>query len=116
MLGRFVGFPSNNGETVVVLTAGTTPDPYTEEPAEDWSTATEREVVTTAPLEPRPSEESDLPTRNLLTNGWTLYLPEGDPISSRNRVRVRGAVYPVQGTPADWGPDGVVVQAYGTTG
>ena len=116
MLGWFRGFPSHNGETVTVLTAGTTPDPYTEEPAEDWDTATGRDVVTIAPLEPRPAQESDLPTRNLVTSGWTLYLPAGDPVTSKNRVRVRGVDYPVQGDPADWGPAGVVVQATRTDG
>ena len=40
------------GETIAVLTAGTTTDPYSGEDAEDWTTPTEREVTTIAPLEP----------------------------------------------------------------
>ena len=103
------------GETIAVLTAGTTTDPYSGEPAEDWDNPTERDVTTIAPLEPRPSAEPAQDARNAVTSGWTLYLPAGDPITSRNRVRVRGEVYPVQGQPADWGV-GVVVQAFRTEG
>lgn len=103
------------GEVVTVLTAGTATDPYSGEPAEDWTTPAERNVTTVVPLEPRPSDEPVQDARNASTRGWTLYLPAGDPITRRNRVRVRGVVYPVQGEPADWGV-GVVVQAYGTEG
>lgn len=103
------------GEVVTVLTAGTVADPYSGEMTEDWTNPTERAVTTVAPLEPRPSDEPVQDARNALTSGWTLYLPSGDPISSKNRVRVRGVVYPVQGQPADWGV-GVVVQAFGVTG
>lgn len=103
------------GETVTVLTAGTTTDPYSGEDTEDWDSPTERDVTTVAPLEPRPSNEPVQDARNAVTSGWTLYLPPGDPITHLNRVRVRGVVLPVQGEPADWGV-GVVVQAYGTEG
>lgn len=104
------------GETVVVLTAGVEEDPYSGEfvPSWEWAPA-EREVVTIAPLEPRPSSEPTQQARNALVSGWTLYLPAGDPITSENRVRVRGVDYPVQGQPADWGA-GVVVQAFKTEG
>lgn len=102
-------------ETVTVLTAGTSADPYSGEPAEDWSTPSERDVTTVVPLEPRPSDEPVQDARNAVTSGWTLYLPPGDPITSRNRVRIRGRVYPVQGEPADH-VVGVVVQAFGTVG
>lgn len=103
------------GETVTVLSAGTTTDPYSGETTEDWSAPTERTATTIAPLEPRPSSEPVQDARNAVVSGWTLYLPAGDPITARNRVRVRGEVYPVQGEPADWGV-GIVVQAFGTTG
>lgn len=104
------------GETVVVLTATTTTDPYSNEPVEDWTTPTERTVQTLVPAEPRPSQEPTQEARNAVVSGWTLYLPAGDPISSRNRVRVRGKEYPVQGEPADWMGAGVVVQAFRTDG
>lgn len=104
-------------ETIAVLTAGTVADPYSGESVETWdSGVTERNVTTVAPAEPRPSQEPVQDARNALVSGWTLYLPAGDPITARNRVRVRGEVYPVQGQPADWMGAGVVVQAYGTAG
>jgi hypothetical protein len=103
------------GESITVLTATTVTDPYSTEDVEDWTSPTERAVVTVAPPEPRPSAEPVQDARNALINGWTLYLPPGDPITARNRVRVRGEVYPVQGTPAVW-PLGVVVQAFRTEG
>lgn len=105
-----------NGETVTVLTAGTVTDPYSTEDSEDWSTPTTRDVLTVAPPEPRPSAEPGQDARNSVTNGWTLYLPPGDPINRLNRVRVRGEEYPVQGTPGDWFGAGVVVQAFRTEG
>jgi hypothetical protein len=103
------------GEEIVVLSATTTTDPYSGEAVEDWTAPTGRYVTTIAPPEPRPSNEPVQDARNALVNGWTLYLPPGDPITARNRVRVRGEDYPVQGTPADW-PRGVVVQAFRTEG
>ena len=112
------------GEVIAVLTAGTTTDPYSDEPVATWELAegqtwttnpTERPVTTIAPLEPRPSDEPVQDARNAVTSGWTLYLPPGDPITRLNRVRVRGVDYPVQGEPADWGV-GIVVQAFKTTG
>jgi hypothetical protein len=99
------------GENIAVLSAGTTTDPYSQETVEDWDSPTERDVVTTAPLEPRPSDEPVQDARNAVISGWTLYLPPGDPITRFDRVRVRGEVYPVQGDPADWGA-GTVVQAF----
>ena len=103
------------GETVTVLTADTTTDPYSGQDAEDWDNPFERDVVTIAPLEPRPSQEPTQDARNALYSGWTLYLPPGDPIVRTDRVRVRGVVYPVQGEPGDWGV-GIVVQAFGQEG
>ena len=103
------------GEVVTVLTAGTVSDPYSGEDVESWDAPTERDVTTIAPLEPRPSDEPVQDARNAVTNGWTLYLPAGDPITEKNRVRVRGEVYPVRGTPSDWGV-GVVAQAFKTEG
>jgi hypothetical protein len=103
------------GETITILSAGTVTDPYSGEAAESWDTPTERDVVTIAPPEPRPSQEPVQDARNAVTDGWTLYLPAGDPVTRSDRVRVRGEVYPVQGQPADWGV-GVVVQAFRTEG
>jgi hypothetical protein len=89
------------GETVQVLTAGTTTDPYSGEPAEDWDTATSADVTGVA-VEPRPSGEPLQDARNQVTSGFTLYMPQGAAITSKNRVSVRGATYDVLGEPADW--------------
>lgn len=104
------------GEDVVVLTAGTVTDPYSGEAKRSWDVEPgQRTVTTLAPPEPRPTDEPVQDARNAVTSGWTLYLPPGDPITRRDRVRVRDVVYPVQGEPADWGV-GVVVQAFRTEG
>lgn len=108
-------FPPLPGETVTVLSAGTKTDPYSGQNVEDWTTPTERSVKTIAPLEPRPSAEPVQDARNAVVSGWTVYLPAGDPVTARDRLRIRGEVFPVQGEPADWGA-GVVVQAFRTEG
>jgi hypothetical protein len=105
------------GENITVLTAQTVMDPFSLEEIDDWAlTPAARDVYTLAPAEPRPSDEPSQDARNSVTKGWTLYLPPGDPINRRNRVRVRGVVYPVQGQPADWARAGVVVQCFSTEG
>jgi hypothetical protein len=104
------------GETVYVLTAGTVTDDYSGKATPSWDVEpAARPVTTLAPPEPRPSQEVVADARNAVVNGWTLYLPAGDPVTAQDRVRVRGTDYPVQGTPASW-PMGVVVQAYRTEG
>lgn len=104
------------GETVYVLTAGTVTDDYSGQPTPTWDVEPAARAVTTlTPPEPRPSSEPVTDARNAVVNGWTLYLPAGDPVTAQHRVRVRGIDYPVQGTPASW-PMGVVVQAYRTEG
>lgn len=98
-------------ETVVRLRATTTTDPYSNEStAQDWSTPSERQIVTLAPAEPRPSDEPVQNARNAITDGWTLYLPENADITAADRVRVRGEVFAVLGRPAEWMGAGVVVQ------
>lgn len=103
------------GEVVTVLSARTAHDPYADADTESWANPIEREVTTLAPPEPRPSTEPVTDARNAVVSGWTLYLPAGDPITVRDRVRVHGTEYPVQGEPARW-PVGVVVQAFTTEG
>lgn len=104
------------GEDVQVLSAGTVANPYSGADERTWEVPpTERTVTTIAPPEPRPSGEPMPDTRNAVTDGWTLYLPPGDPVTVYDRVRVRGQVFNVEGTPADWSR-GVVVQATRTKG
>lgn len=97
-------------ETVTRLRAGTTTDPYSNEPTEDWDTATELDIETLAPAEPRPSGEPLQDARNQVVSGWTLYLPEGADVVRLDRMRVRGVVYSVLGDPASWRGAGLVVQ------
>lgn len=103
-------------EQILVRSPGTGTDPYSGEPVQNWDDPSERTVTMLAPAEPRPSEEPVQDARNAVVNGWTLYLPPGDPITQHDRVVVRGEEYPVRGTPAAWADAGVVVQAYRTEG
>jgi hypothetical protein len=98
-------------ETVTRLRAVTTVDPYSNQPAPDWTqTPTELDITTLAPAEPRPSGEPLQDARNQVTSGWTLYLPEGSDVTSVDRMRVRGVVFDVLGDPAAWLGAGLVVQ------
>lgn len=98
-------------ETVTVLRAATVIDPYSgESVSSDWDNATETDLTTLAPAEPRPSNEPVQNARNAVVDGWTIYLPQGSDVVSSDRLRVRGAVYSILGEPADWLGAGLVVQ------
>ena len=88
------------GETVGVLTAGTSTDDYGNT-VTDWDAATEVPVDGVG-VEPRPLGESDVDARNSVTSGFTLYMPAGTVVKASNRVRVRGTVWDVDGDPAVW--------------
>lgn len=103
-------------ETIVVLTAGSTIDPYSGVASEDWTTPTERSVTTLAPVNPTHSNEPVQDARNSATTGLTIYLPVGDPITRFNRVRVWGEVFEVVGMPKPWSRAGVEVQLTLTSG
>lgn len=92
-----------HGETVEVITAGQVVDPYSGEPtAESWEPDDVTEVVVSGVgVEPRPSSEPVEDARNSTTSGFTLYLPEM-PLTSKQRIRVRGVVYNVLGEPSRW--------------
>ncbi len=91
-----------HGESVEILTAGTTVDPYSGEPSESWAAMDVTEVVVDGVgVEPRASSEPLQDARNSVTSGFTLYLPEV-PLTSKQRVRVRGLVYNILGEPAVW--------------
>jgi hypothetical protein len=89
------------GETINVLTAGVTTDPYSNEDAPDWDNATSVTVEGVA-VEPRPSGEPLQDARNQVVSGFTLYLPAGTAIDASSRVVVRGNTYSVLGEPAEW--------------
>jgi hypothetical protein len=94
-----VNFPY--GDTVQILTAGTTTDPYSGEPSPDWTSPTSVDVAGVG-VEPRPSGEPLQDARNQVVSGYTLYMPAGTAITSANRVVVRGETYDVLGEPAVW--------------
>lgn len=89
------------GETVTVLTAGSTSDPYSGATQENWASPTSVSVGGVA-VEPRPSGEPLQDARNQVVSGFTLYFPAQTTITARNRVTVRGATYKVVGDPAEW--------------
>lgn len=107
------------GETVQVLTAGTTTDPYSGEEVEDWTTPTST-TMDGVLCEPRPSSEPVQDARNAVVSGWTLYFPASTVIGPQNRVSVRGTTYNVLGEAADWRlgswRPGLVVQCERTAG
>jgi hypothetical protein len=110
-----------HGETVQILTAGTTTDPYSGLPVANWTTTT-AVTVTNVGVEPRPSSEPVQDARNSVTSGYTLYLPTGTTITPANRVTVRGGTYDVLGEPAAWlnpftgWAPGIIVQLQKTEG
>lgn len=89
------------GETIAVLTPGSTSDPYSGATQDDWTSPSSTSVTGVA-VEPRPSGEPLQDARNQVTSGFTLYLPPGTAITARNRVTVRGETYNVVGEAADW--------------
>jgi hypothetical protein len=99
-----VGWPF--GETVTRLQAQTVADPYSTETREVWDDPSLPPVEVAlegCAVEPRPSTEDQGEARNAVTDGFTVYLPpEAAEVTSRHRVRVRGAVYSVLGEAADW--------------
>lgn len=98
-------------ETVVRLRGTAVADPYSgENTSTDWTTPDEEPITTLAPAEPRPSQEPVQNARNAVVDGWTLYLPTDADVTSADRMRVRGEVFEVLGTPADWLGAGLVVQ------
>lgn len=98
-------------ETVTRLRAASVTDPYSSvSVASDWTNATELDLTTLVPAEPRPSAEPVQNARNAVTDGWTIYLPAGSDVVPSDRLRVRGADYSVLGEPADWLGAGIVVQ------
>lgn len=89
------------GETVEVLTAGTTTDPYSGEPSADWENPTERTVDLVGVADGGTAEPLQ-DARNELNADYDLFFPADDPIARTDRVRVRGDVCEVVGKPFAW--------------
>jgi hypothetical protein len=85
----------------VILTAGTTTDPYSGEQVLDWTTPTSVDVEGVL-VEPRPSGEPVQDARNAVVSGYTLYLPTSAMVDPDKRVKVRGVVHNIIGEAADW--------------
>lgn len=88
------------GETVQVLSPVTSTDRYNNT-VEDWTTPTSVDIEGVG-VEPRPSAEDNRDGRNAVVSGFTLYLPAGSAVTAKNRMRVRGDDYAVDGDPAQW--------------
>lgn len=92
-----------HGETVVVLRGDTVDDPYSNEPATglSWDSPAETPVAGCA-VAPRYANEGLDPFRPGVIVGLAVYMPAGTDVTARDRLRVRGEVYEVDGEPALW--------------
>lgn len=105
------------GETIQILTAQRSTDPYSGVATDDWTLPPMAVDLPNVLCEPRPVGEPVQDARNSVTSGWTLYC-QAVPVplpTSKNRVKVRGVTYEIDGEPADWRmgewTPGVVIQA-----
>jgi len=89
------------GEEVAVLEAAESTDEYGNT-VESWDAPTTVAFVQGVGVEPRPSGETFIDSRNAVTSGFTLYMPAGVTVQPEHRVAVRGEVWAVQGDPAEW--------------
>ena len=107
------------GESVVVLTAGSTTDPYSGETVEDWTTPTEVAYQNVMVAETRTAEPLQ-DARDQVQSDLTLYFQTFNvPVTYKDRVRVRSKVCTVAGRPFEWrmgSVGGVVVRANFTEG
>lgn len=93
------------GETVTVLRADTSTDPYSLEQTVDWTLPPNETDIDGCLFDPGNSGEPVTDWRSGRSEAPTLYLPATtDPaaITAADRVRVRGDLYEVVGRPQDW--------------
>lgn len=64
---------------------------------------------------PGPSAEQNTGANQVLTDA-TIYGPAGMDILATDKVRARGELYEVVGTPQDWGSAGMVIPIKRSTG
>lgn len=88
-------------ETVTRLRAATAVDPYSGDPAEDWTiptsvTFTRCLVWAGGSVEPRSAD------RQAVEVDIRVALPAGADVTARDRLIVRGKTYQVVGEPFDW--------------
>jgi hypothetical protein len=72
-------------------------------PSISWASPAELDIPNTI-VAPRMAAGDELARhgRQGVIVGLTIYPPSGSDIGYRDRVRVRGAVYEVEGEPGDW--------------
>jgi len=87
-------------ESVDVITAGTTTDPYSQSTVTDWSTATER--IESCAVAPGGSTELSQIARDAVDSDFDLIFDHDPGITAQDRVRVRGLVCEVSGRPFEW--------------
>lgn len=88
---------------VTIVRAGVTTDRYGNE-STDWSAAAS---WATKGWLARADQSEDQDGRDALISGWVLRLPVGTDITGRDRVRVDGTTYELDGPPnRPWTPRG----------
>lgn len=93
-------FPA--GEPVTVIRAGSYVDPASgETEGQDWDSPTETTYEFCA-VGHGPSDESWMIGRNPADVVLTVYMPYDADVTRKDRVRVRGTVYDVNGDPFRW--------------
>lgn len=95
-MGRPIG-----RKTITVLTAQTSPDPYSQEQVADWSLPPAEVEVKGCEVEPGTTQEYLL-NRDQVLVAWTVFAPAGTQVNAYNRVRYNGTDYTVYGHPAEW--------------
>lgn len=94
-------FAGAGSEPVDLLAPTLTPDPYSGGSVESWDAPTTTGTLP-ALVEPVSSTEPDSLDRQAVITGFRLYFDDEAPLSRLDRVRVRGLICNVEGTPALW--------------
>lgn len=87
-------------ETVTILRGASATDRY-RNPVVDWANPTRTDVDALA-VAPTSATEDIAAGRDATVTTFDLYLPATTDLRPTDRVEVRGAVYDVDGEPADW--------------
>ena len=98
------GYPFKNGVTAYVQTAAVILDPFSgEEDRLDWSAMTETEHPGCA-LVPRLAEGDEplMSGRSPVFVGFYIFGPIDMQVTARDRVRIAGEVFEVNGEPVRW--------------
>ena len=95
-MGRLIG-----RDSVTILRAQTSEDPYSGTQALDWSLPPAETVVANCEVQPGASQEYLL-NRDYTLIAWTVFAPAGTDVTALDRVRYRGVEYDVDGVPGKW--------------